>query len=56
LSQQRPTRLSRAKKFLRLRPDVLTLDIEMPRMDGLTFLKQLMGEHPSGSANYWEIR
>jgi len=25
-------------------------------MDGLTFLKQLMGEHPSGSANYWEIR
>jgi two-component system chemotaxis response regulator CheB len=26
-------------KILSLRPDVLTLDIEMPRMDGLTFLK-----------------
>ena len=29
-------------KILTLRPDVLTLDIEMPRMDGLTFLKKLM--------------
>jgi len=29
-----------------LHPDVLTLDIEMPRMDGLTFLKQLMPVHP----------
>jgi two-component system, chemotaxis family, protein-glutamate methylesterase/glutaminase len=29
-------------KIKRLKPDVLTLDIEMPRMDGLTFLKQLM--------------
>ena len=29
-------------KILALRPDVLTLDIEMPRMDGLTFLKRLM--------------
>jgi len=27
-------------------PDVLTLDIEMPRMDGLTFLKKLMHFHP----------
>ena len=27
-------------------PDVLTLDIEMPRMDGLTFLKKLMRFHP----------
>ena len=33
-------------KILALRPDVLTLDIEMPRMDGLTFLKQLMHFHP----------
>src|SRR5205823_12555144 len=29
-------------KILSLSPDVLTLDIEMPRMDGLTFLKKLM--------------
>jgi len=33
-------------KILSLRPDVLTLDIEMPRMDGLTFLKKLMHFHP----------
>jgi len=29
-----------------LRPDVLTLDIEMPRMDGITFLKRLMQHYP----------
>lgn len=29
-----------------LQPDVLTLDIEMPRMDGLTFLRKLMEYHP----------
>ena len=28
------------------KPDVITLDIEMPRMDGLTFLKKLMSQHP----------
>src|SRR5579859_3198261 len=33
-------------KIVALRPDVLTLDIEMPRMDGLTFLKKLMQHHP----------
>ncbi len=27
-------------------PDVITLDIEMPRMDGLTFLGKLMKQHP----------
>ncbi|HEY1802916.1 MAG TPA: chemotaxis response regulator protein-glutamate methylesterase [Terracidiphilus sp.] len=27
-------------------PDVITLDIEMPRMDGLTFLKRIMSQHP----------
>ncbi len=27
-------------------PDVMTLDIEMPRMDGLTFLQKLMSQHP----------
>jgi two-component system chemotaxis response regulator CheB len=33
-------------KILKLNPDVLTLDIEMPRMDGLTFLKLLMQRRP----------
>ncbi len=33
-------------KIQSLRPDVLTLDIEMPRMDGLTFLKKLMRYYP----------
>ena len=33
-------------KILSLDPDVITLDIEMPRMDGLTFLKKLMHFHP----------
>ena len=33
-------------KIKRLRPDVLTLDVEMPRMDGLTFLRNLMRLHP----------
>ncbi len=33
-------------KIVSLSPDVLTLDIEMPRMDGLTFLKALMRHHP----------
>jgi two-component system, chemotaxis family, protein-glutamate methylesterase/glutaminase len=33
-------------KILALHPDVITLDIEMPRMDGLTFLRKLMHFHP----------
>ncbi|MEN6606676.1 MAG: response regulator, partial [Bryobacteraceae bacterium] len=33
-------------KILALQPDVLTLDIEMPRMDGLTFLRKLMRYRP----------
>ncbi len=28
-------------------PDVITLDVEMPRMDGITFLKKIMAEHPT---------
>jgi two-component system chemotaxis response regulator CheB len=32
--------------ILQLKPDVVTLDIEMPRMDGLTFLRKLMKYHP----------
>jgi len=33
-------------KIKKLKPDVLTLDIEMPRMDGITFLRNLMRLHP----------
>ncbi|MBI5186711.1 MAG: chemotaxis response regulator protein-glutamate methylesterase [Nitrospinae bacterium] len=33
-------------KIVELKPDVITLDIEMPRMDGLTFLKKLMKFYP----------
>jgi two-component system chemotaxis response regulator CheB len=33
-------------KILQLKPDVITLDIEMPRMDGITFLKKLMKHFP----------
>ncbi len=33
-------------KIFRLNPDVLTLDVEMPRMDGLTFLEKLMKFRP----------
>lgn len=32
--------------IVKLEPDVLTLDLEMPRMDGLTFLEKLMEYHP----------
>ncbi|MCB8836450.1 chemotaxis response regulator protein-glutamate methylesterase [Aurantimonas sp. VKM B-3413] len=35
-----------AEKIRREIPDVLFLDIEMPRMDGLTFLKKIMGQRP----------
>lgn len=33
-------------KIVELQPDVVLLDMEMPRMDGLTFLKKLMKYHP----------
>jgi two-component system chemotaxis response regulator CheB len=33
-------------KLVSLRPDVLTLDLEMPKMDGLSFLAKLMENHP----------
>ena len=32
--------------ILQYKPDVITLDIEMPRMDGLSFLRKLMEHHP----------
>jgi two-component system chemotaxis response regulator CheB len=33
-------------KIVQLQPDVIVLDIEMPRMDGITFLKKLMTYYP----------
>ncbi|MBA4369798.1 MAG: chemotaxis response regulator protein-glutamate methylesterase [Desulfobacterium sp.] len=33
-------------KIMKLEPDVITLDIEMPRMDGITFLRKLMKYYP----------
>ena len=35
-----------AQKIEKGIPDVITLDVEMPRMDGLTFLKKIMTQHP----------
>lgn len=37
------TAAARIRKEL---PDVITLDVEMPKMDGLTFLRKLMSQHP----------
>ena len=34
------------EKILQLHPDVVTLDLDMPRMDGLTFLGKLMKYYP----------
>jgi two-component system chemotaxis response regulator CheB len=34
------------QKIKQLNPDVLTLDVEMPRMDGITFLRNLMRLRP----------
>ncbi|MBN1141281.1 MAG: chemotaxis response regulator protein-glutamate methylesterase [Deltaproteobacteria bacterium] len=33
-------------KILQLKPDVLTLDVEMPKMDGIEFLRRLMPQYP----------
>jgi two-component system chemotaxis response regulator CheB len=35
-----------AQKIAREVPDVISLDVEMPRMDGLTFLRKIMTQHP----------
>ncbi len=35
-----------ARKLQEDVPDVITLDVEMPRMDGITFLRKLMSQHP----------
>jgi two-component system, chemotaxis family, protein-glutamate methylesterase/glutaminase len=35
-----------AEKIRKMVPDVITLDVEMPRMDGITFLRKIMTQHP----------
>ncbi|MFZ5995105.1 MAG: protein-glutamate methylesterase/protein-glutamine glutaminase [Thermodesulfobacteriota bacterium] len=35
-----------AERLKKAVPDVITLDVEMPRMDGITFLRKLMAQHP----------
>lgn len=35
-----------AKKIMEEVPDIITLDVEMPRMDGITFLSKIMSQHP----------
>lgn len=35
-----------AERLKTIVPDVITLDVEMPRMDGITFLQKLMSQHP----------
>ncbi|MDD5007915.1 MAG: response regulator [Syntrophorhabdaceae bacterium] len=35
-----------AEKMREVVPDVITLDVEMPRMDGITFLQKVMRQHP----------
>ncbi|MGI6734210.1 MAG: protein-glutamate methylesterase/protein-glutamine glutaminase [Anaerovoracaceae bacterium] len=35
-----------SEKILELKPDVVTLDVEMPKMDGIAFLKKLMPQYP----------
>ncbi|MDD2853276.1 MAG: chemotaxis response regulator protein-glutamate methylesterase [Desulfuromonadaceae bacterium] len=35
-----------AERMRTIIPDVITLDVEMPRMDGITFLQKLMSQHP----------
>src|SRR5512140_77351 len=35
-----------AEKIRQQVPDVITLDVEMPRMDGITFLHKIMTQHP----------
>jgi two-component system chemotaxis response regulator CheB len=41
-----PDAFSAREKIKALHPDVLTLDVEMPRMDGITFLRKLMQYRP----------
>ncbi|KAA5604584.1 chemotaxis response regulator protein-glutamate methylesterase [Roseospira marina] len=41
-----PDPYAAARRLSTVVPDVITLDIEMPRMDGITFLHKLMDQHP----------
>ena len=41
------------EKIKALNPDVLTLDVEMPKMDGLTFLEKLMRGRPMPGTGTW---
>ncbi|MGD9968943.1 MAG: chemotaxis response regulator protein-glutamate methylesterase [Sulfuricurvum sp.] len=41
-----PDAFTARDKIVQLRPDVICLDVEMPRMDGITFLKKLMHYMP----------
>lgn len=41
-----PDPFAAAEKIAAGVPDVMTLDIEMPKMDGLTFLQKIMEQHP----------
>ena len=42
-----PDPLYALERMQREWPDVIVLDVEMPRMDGITFLKKIMAEHPT---------
>lgn len=43
---QAPDPIFAMQKLEKIKPDVMTLDVEMPRMDGITFLQKLMAENP----------
>ena len=38
--------LEALERIAQVNPDIVTLDVEMPRMDGLSCLKRIMAEHP----------
>ena len=42
-----PDPIAAMAKMQKQWPDVILLDVEMPKMDGITFLKQIMAQHPT---------